>query len=260
MLAALAGRINDHASQQNAVPLAHYEEARLIINRDAAYRVLCSIRTPTGGGNEEVGTGMFVVRANDLFIVTASHVARPSNANTYLILSDDKGAPTQAPLSHFCGANAWRHHPVADIAAIQVVQTPQNQVLLQTRFFPHDHIEIAKITPSRDVELTAIGFPLGLGAAGHFSPLSFRTYAASGVISFNRADIHTPCDFFCLENPSIGGYSGGPIFDLGYMVVGLMTQTKEKTICYGFMHGTLSDNTGGKLAAVTPAFYLYGWL
>lgn len=232
----------------------------MIIKRDAAYRVLCSIRTPIGNGKEEVGTGTFVVRGNDLFIVTASHVARPSNAQTYLIVSDDKGAPTQAPLSHFCANNAWRHHPAADIAAIAVVQTQQIQALLQNRFFPYDHVETAKLVPSRDVELTTIGFPLGLGAAGSFSPLSFRTYAASGLVAFNRADTQTPCDFFCLENPSIGGYSGGPVFDLGYMVVGLMTQTKEKTICHGFMHGTLSDNTGGKLAAVTPAYYLDRWL
>jgi hypothetical protein len=40
------------------------------------------------------------------------------------------------------------------------------------------------------------------------------------------------------------------------MVVGSMTTTKEKTICYGIMHGTLGDSTGGKLAAVTPAYYL----
>ena len=232
----------------------------MIIERDAAYRVICSIRTPSQGGKDEVGTGMFVARGNELFLVTASHVSRPSNANSYLILSDNKGAPTKAPLSHFCAANTWRHHPIADISAIQIIQTAQNQTLLQNRFYPYDHIEIAKTTPSRDVELTAIGFPLGLGAVGHFSPLSFRTYAASGVISFNRADTNMPCDFFCLENPSIGGYSGGPIFDLGYMIVGMMTQMKEKTICYGFMHGTLSDNTGGKLAAVTPAFYLDGWL
>jgi hypothetical protein len=54
--------------------------------------------------------------------------------------------------------------------------------------------------------------------------------------------------------------SGRPIFDLGYMVVGLMTQTREKMLCHGFMHGTLSDNTGSELAAVTPAYYLDGWL
>lgn len=65
-----------------------------------------------------------------------------------------------------------------------------------------------------------------------------------------------PCDFLCLESPSVGGYSGGPIFDLGYQIVGAMTTTKDKTRLYGIMHGTISDNTGGKIAAVTPIIYL----
>jgi hypothetical protein len=61
-----------------------------------------------------------------------------------------------------------------------------------------------------------------------------------------------------LESPSVGGYSGGPVFDLGYQIVGVMTTTtgSGKTICHGLIHGTISDDTGGKMAAVTPAFYL----
>ena len=232
----------------------------MIITRDGAYRVICNIRSPGTAGAEEIGTGMFVARGTELFIISASHVVKSANPATYVLISDDNGLPTKVPISSLTGSAAWRHHPVADIAAISVSITTANSILLQNRFFPFDHIELASHTPSRDVELTALGFPLGLGVAGHFSPLSFRTFAASGLISFARADTLTPCDFFVLENPSIGGYSGGPIFDLGYMVSGLMTQTKEKTICHGFMHGTLSDNTGGKLAAVTPSTYLKGWL
>lgn len=109
---------------------------------------------------------------------------------------------------------------------------------------------------SRDCELTSIGFPHGLGTSGMFSPLTYRSYASSGFITLNRFDIGTPCIFFLLENPSVGGYSGCPVFDLSYMVVGGMTVTKDKTRCYGIMHGTISDETGGKLAAVTPAYYL----
>lgn len=72
----------------------------------------------------------------------------------------------------------------------------------------------------------------------------------------SRADTKTLSDFFCLENPSVGGYSGCPVFDLGYSTNGVMQITKERTWCHGIMHGTMSDNTGGKIAMVTPAFYL----
>jgi hypothetical protein len=64
------------------------------------------------------------------------------------------------------------------------------------------------------------------------------------------------CSFFCLENPSVGGYSGGPVFDLGYSTNGVLEIKKDKTLCHGIMHGTMGDNTGGKIAMVTPAFYL----
>ena len=67
-------------------------------------------------------------------------------------------------------------------------------------------------------------------------------------------------DFIILELPSIGGYSGGPLFDLGYIKSAVMTMTKEKTILYGIVHGTISDTTGGKLAAITPLKYLNGWM
>ena len=64
------------------------------------------------------------------------------------------------------------------------------------------------------------------------------------------------CDFFCLENPSVGGYSGGPVFDLGYERMGSTISTKEKTILHGIVHGTMSDDTGGKISLITPMFYV----
>jgi hypothetical protein len=128
--------------------------------------------------------------------------------------------------------------------------------LLDKRCFPFDHIEGKESFLSRDIEITCVGFPNGLGVSGRFSPFTFRSYISSGIITLNRADTKTPSDFFCLESPSIGGYSGGPVFDLGYQVTGAMTTTKDKTRLLGIMHGTISDNTGGKIAAVTPAKYI----
>jgi hypothetical protein len=50
------------------------------------------------------------------------------------------------------------------------------------------------------------------------------------------------------------------MFDLGYLISGGMTTQKENTILHGIVHGTISDPTGGKLAAITPCKYLDGWL
>ena len=229
----------------------------MILTRDDTFRVVFNLRTPTSPTQFDVGTGVFVVRnGSEPFLVTATHVARICTTATQLVLSDNTGNATELRLSDFNGGLGWQHHPVADISVLRVIPDSVLAPKLEGRFLSYDQFHLDKTPVSRDFELTSVGFPNGLGAQGMFSPLTYRSYASSAFITMNRADTNTPCDFFMLENQSMGGYSGCPVFDLGYMVVGAMTTTKEKTMCYGIMHGTVSDKTGGKLAAVTPSHYL----
>lgn len=232
----------------------------MILARDQTFQVVLNLRTPLAVGQESVGTGIFVVKANDLYLLTATHVAITTNQTTTVVISDAQGNATSIPLTDFNKVLAWKHHPVADIAVLPIQMNPRIKPHLISRFLPFDHFQTQRMSVSRDIELTSVGFPNGLGAQGIFSPLTYRSYASSALISLNRADTNTPCEFFLLENPSVGGYSGGPIFDLGITIVGGMTTTKDKTFCLGLMHGTISDQTGGKLAAVTPAHYLHGFI
>ena len=233
----------------------------MIFERDQLFRVVCNIRIPMADrAKEEIGTGLFVNKGADFFLITASHVVKNHNSQTAVILSNNDGNATRLSLATLSGDNQWVHHPVADLAYIRLTPNEANKVHLQNRFFPFDHIHLVSQPVSRDVELTSIGFPLGLGSAGKYSPLSFRTFAASPFLTLNRFDNNKPSEFFILENPSVGGYSGGPVFDLGYIVSALMTQRKERTVCYGIMHGTIADETGGKMAAVTPSHYLHSWI
>lgn len=233
----------------------------MIIKRDEAFKAVCELVTPVDGNKVDVGTGMFVSSpAGDgkayVWIVTASHVAKGTNQNTRIVIATADGKAQWLPLSLFGLQYYWRHHPVADVSAFQIHITPANEPFLSDRFFPYDHLNLEHTPVSRDYELTSFGFPQGLGTDGSFSPFTFRSFAASGFVTLPRADTKTNCEFFCLENPSMGGYSGCPVFDLGYSTNGIVTTTKEKTWCHGIMHGTMSDNTGGKIAMVTPAFYL----
>ena len=233
----------------------------MIIRRDDAFRVICEIRTTVSATQERIGTGMFVSSPVDKdamygWIVTANHVAKDTNSNTHIIMATEDGKAESIPLTEFGPLSNWKHHTIADISAFQIVFTIKNREYMKNRFFPLDHINLERKAVSRDYELTAIGFPNGLGVGAAFSPLSFRSFASSSFVTLPRADTKTPSDFFCLENPSVGGYSGCPVFDLGYETNGIMTVTRKKTWCHGFMHGTMSDETGGKIAIVTPAFYL----
>jgi len=233
----------------------------MIIERDTAFRVVCELMTPKDATQYDVGTGIFVESpAGDGrihgWIITATHVARKTNCNTTIALANEEGKATVIPITTFGDVSNWKHHPVADISALQIYFNSSNEQYIKNRFFPYDHFNLDKKVVSRDHVLTSIGFPHGLGTDGLFSPFTFRSYAASGFVTLQRADTKTLSTFFCLENPSVGGYSGCPVFDLGYETNGIMTITKERTWCHGFMHGTMSDNTGGKIAMVTPAFYL----
>ena len=233
----------------------------MIIKRDSAFRVVCELLTPIDKVTMNVGTGIFVSSPAEKerifgWIITASHVARETNENTTVVLANQDGQAPVLSLISFGPLSNWRHHTIADISAFQIVFGDMILPHMDNRCFPLDHFNLEKQPVSRDYELTSLGFPRGLGTEGSFSPFSFRSYASSGFVTLLRADTNTPSDFFCLENPSMGWYSGCPVFDLGYETNGIMTSSRGKTICHGIMHGTVSDETGGKIAMVTPAFYL----
>ncbi len=233
----------------------------MIIKRDEAFKVLCEFLTPVGLESYNVGTGMLVsipVDSNKMIatIVTASHIAMHTNESTQIVISNNNGMAERIPLTMFGPLSGWKHHPIADISVFQIVLNDKNFEYMQGRFFPLEQFNLNQEVVSRDYELTAIGFPNGLGTEGLFSPFSFRTFASSGFVTLQRADTLTPCTFFCLENSSLGGYSGCPVFDLGYSTDGTMITTRGDTVCHGIMHGVMSDQNGAKIAMVTPAFYL----
>lgn len=229
----------------------------MILTRDETFRVVCNIRTPQSNWSYVVGTGVFIHKSdNEVYLVTASHVARSTTKDSSVAMGDSFNKCLEVPISDL-STFAWVHHPIADLASLKIQITSENTQFLAWRFLTIEHFNLSKESISRDCELTAVGFPNGLWVSNNFSPLTFRSYASSSFLTLPRADTQTLSDFFCLENPSIGWYSWGPVFDLWYMIVWAMKTMKDKTICHGFMHGTMSDDTGGKIALVTPSFYLW---
>lgn len=233
----------------------------MIFHRDKLDNVVCNIRTPNSVGLAG-GTAIFVAKnGTEAYLLTAAHVVADINVKTNVIMKGINGNPIEVSLSTLLGGGTFEFHPLADLAKARINVTTSNRHFLSDRFFPYDNIDFSNNLLSKDVELTTVGFPLGLGASGaKFSPLSFRTYAAASALTMKRADNQNVCDFIILELPSVGGYSGGPVFDLGYMITGQISQSKEKTILHGIVHGTISDPTGGKLGAITPTKYLIDWL
>ena len=190
-------------------------------------------------------------------MVTATHVKNDVDSSTIIVFGDINNKSYTDALSSI-KIGDWISHRVADLSIIELDINKLSKYY-SGRFLPSNEV-LGDFSVSRDVELTVTGFPRGLGTAltgsAHFSPFTFRSFPSSNILTLNRADTNTPCEFYCLENPSMVGYSGGPVFDLGYLKTPLMQQNYGSTLIKGFVHGTMSDNTGGKIALITPAKYL----
>lgn len=205
----------------------------------------------TGTAGANVGSG-FLVRVDDTpFLVTAAHVARAVGQSWTLVLQGADGKPATVRIQD----PAWKFSTSHDVAVLVVNVVEGQKSFVLGRSLPVKTLTSRDLPPSRDVTLTVMGFPLGVGVEGYVSPLSLESKAASGFVTLPRADTKTPATFILLQHPSVGGLSGGPVFDTGlpYFGVGRRIVMREGLSVVGLIHGELSDNKVGKLAAVVPA-------
>lgn len=233
------------------------EKGNLILTAEQLTITVLNLRKEINIDKQITGTGSFIAKGDELYIVTASHVSKSMDNSAYVIIQGKNNLPVKIELIKLANPIKWIDHPEADLSILKL--NPEKLILemyLQERFIPFSMIDMSINAIPRNIQLTMIGFPLGLGIKGLFSPLTYRTFPSSDLITLNRFDNYKPQTFIILENPSIGGYSGGPVYDLSIIESGVMKLTGNGTKLHGFIHGTISDETGSKLSAITPAFYL----
>lgn len=206
---------------------------------------------------ESSGTGSFIMTDSNSYIVTASHVAKLMNQNTILIIQGDHNKPITLKITDLANPVIWLSHPNADLSVLKIAPSKTiYDLYLKRRFVPIKMIDTSLIPVPRNLQLTTLGFPLGIGDFEYFSPLSYRSYPSSEFITLPRFDTKVPQTFIILENPSVSGYSGGPVYETGEFQTSGIKSFSGHVVLHGFIHGTISDRTGGKLTAMTPAFYL----
>jgi hypothetical protein len=204
------------------------------------------------GKDVPLGSGFLVRAGDDVLLVTADHVTQGLYPGWTLAVVGDNGQA--APLS--LGKAPWTRSDRSDVAVTRLL--PDNDALrggLLARALPIAYLEARPNPPDTDVVLTVLGFPLGLYSPEHFGPLLIETKAASGILRQARFDTGEACDFIFLQQPSIGGLSGAPVFDMGksYLLSDNQLRPRHGISIVGIMHGTVSDTSGGKLAAVVPS-------
>ncbi len=211
----------------------------------------------------ELGTGFFVADAvGNLFLVTAEHVALDMKSDAVVTIQGVNDMPLNYPIQELTGTMGikWVLHDSEDVAVLLLHPDPVISSSLQHHFSRKEILSTETAAPSRDRPVTTLGFPLGLGIQGHFSPISRESRPASGLVTLISPTTKKPTVFFLLDNPSIGGFSGAPLLVLPtpYTSGGglVFPHTGTGPICVGVITATISDETGGKMAAVTPSVYI----
>jgi hypothetical protein len=204
---------------------------------------------------KHLGTGFLVATRSAAFLVTAAHVARAMDREARLSFGTLRGRRVALRLSDLLSLRAsevaWTYLRHADVAAVCIPKPP---VQLRRHFLPGHLLVADRAAPAATLELTAIGFPLGLTSEKHFAPLAKTSHAASQILRFCGEEIGDPGDFFLLDQPSMGGYSGAPLFVPAQVQ---LTDAGQVTVvaprCVGLISRTISDETRGQFAAVVPS-------
>lgn len=206
------------------------------------------------------GTAIFVSKDAALFMVTAEHIARQMNSDAIIIIRDEGSKPYTLTLQELWNKSesiSWIFHDEADVAILQLHPNSQIIAKLKKHFLSLESLQKEIVAPEREKALSMVGFPLGLGVKEYFSPLSKEVKTSSGLLRLRRFDNRKEATFFLLSDPSVGGYSGAPIFELpGTYTKGQSLVFSSSFRCWGLVHGTISDETGGKFAAITPAAFI----
>jgi len=210
------------------------------------------------------GTGFLVRGSRLLFLVTARHVAVTMTADGEVIARGPGNTPLSLHMSDLLKMSdtspapptLWIHHPLADCSIHPINQaSPGAAKLINTVPLRLDMLPAGPVAPARSAVLTVLGFPLGKGADAGFSPISRDSKPASGIMT------EGPVSFFYLQQPSVDGYSGAPVFESGDLRLVPTSPNSAATVsgqprCWGTITCTDLDSSGGKMARVIPSGYI----
>ncbi len=207
----------------------------------------------------KTGTCFFVYTDLDQYLVTAEHVAKNTSLNTKIILPAPDSSPNIYRLGELVkekGKLNWTNHHHADVSVI-LLDPEVVQKKLQRSILPFEFINPILLPPSRETDLTVFGYPLSLGTGRKISPITKISKPSSGLIDLNRFDNKNPSIFFLLDDPTVSGFSGGPVLKLPPTTTS-RTHERQSFKDYkieGLVHGTINSGSGG-FTAIVPSMYI----
>lgn len=205
------------------------------------------------------GTGFFVRKGNQIYLITAEHVAKSLRYEVKVTVHGPEDKPLTYDIKDMVGPGkeqSWFFHSEADVALLPLNPSEKFKGIikfLEPSMFLTNENEYGQY---KNRVLTTIGFPLALGVSGKFSPITKSSKAASNLFRYRRFDNNIETTFLVLDDPSVQGFSGAPVYALSEVSLGGVAFGTGRFACIGLVHGTLPDNTGGKFAAIVPAYFV----
>ena len=201
------------------------------------------------------GTGFIVEREIDLYLVTATHVAINTNPNSLIAFRSNSGESKLFDLRKIAGSSDkwWYHHPEGDISVIRI---DPELIEKEKCFKGHDMYFINNSNPpdDRSIEITVIGFPLGIGFdVNNIEPISKTNRISSGQLRIPRFDNKVISRMFLVDDPSTSGFSGAPVFITDEEFYSAPARNDRDAVkdLIGVVHGTINDKKDGKFGAIT---------
>lgn len=223
------------------------------LNSEELYDKVVLLKEKSGTG-ERYGTGFILTSNNGFFLITAKHVADSLHTEIAEIYFRDSSKKA-------IGYKVKRF-----IASKPVVQFNEQSDFFILRLDPFDSTStkilkkasldaksIANNRESLDRKFEVVVFGYPIFDFDNFTPITFKSHFSSSLMNIYMKDLPKPCYCYLLENPSMSGFSGGPVF-IG--VKDRATMQMNATLIIGIVTGTTYDKTGGKFAVITPTFHL----
>jgi S1-C subfamily serine protease len=209
----------------------------------------------------EFGTGFFIGKDLDYYLVTAEHVAKHTNSNTLVTLKIEGTLPFKVLLKDLVDQKQiinnevkWIYHKSADVAVVSIAGDKVKKWGITS--FPYYYLNKRLEDPRRSSILTVFGYPFGLGENKMNSPVSKKFSPASGIIELPRFDNKVISNFFLIDDPNIGGYSGGPVIKIPELVSGLSLTFVDDYSLLGLVHGNIKDGEGYGYGAIVPSKFI----
>lgn len=118
------------------------QEKSFTATADQLSITVMNLRRPMKDGKDLVGTGSFIEKDGNLYIITASHVAKMMDNSSYVILQGENNRPVRLSLFELVLPIKWQYHKKADLAILKLDPSKKiSNKYLQNRFIPYSTID-----------------------------------------------------------------------------------------------------------------------